>query len=132
MGMEYLDERYPSNPILPRSFEERADVRAIAHLIASGIQPLQNLGVQQKVGGQFGDEAKKKWAKDVIEEGFAGLEAVLQRTAGKCCFGDTFTMADACLVPQAYAADRFGANLAQFPTVHKVVEHLRSLEVVKA
>jgi maleylacetoacetate isomerase/maleylpyruvate isomerase len=128
--IEYLEERYPQNPILPRAFEQRAAVRAVSHLIASGIQPLQNLGVQQKIGAQFGNDAKAKWAKDVIEEGFEGLEEALKRSAGLCCVGDSFTMADTCLVPQVFAARRFGADLSKFPTIARVAAHLDTLAAV--
>jgi maleylacetoacetate isomerase len=129
--IEYLEERYPQGPILPRAFEERAAVRAVAHLIATGIQPLQNLGVQQKIGSDFGADKKTKWAKDVIEEGMAGLEEVLKRCAGSCCVGSSFTMADACLVPQVFAARRFGADMEKFPTIARVSAHLDTLAIVK-
>ena len=127
--IEYLEERYPEKPVLPRSFEARADVRAVALLIATGVQPLQNLGIQQKIGAKFGNDAKPAWAKEVIEEGFAGLEAVLKRTAGTFCVGNQFSMADACLVPQLYAARRFGADLSAFPTVVRVGAFLDTLPV---
>ena len=36
-----------------------------------------------------------------------GLESVLKKTAGKYCFGDEITLADACLVPQVFNAKRY-------------------------
>lgn len=129
--MEYLEEKYPDQPVLPRGFHARSEVRAIALFIASGIQPLQNLAIAKKIEGKFGADAKMPWLVDVITEGLTGLEAMLKRTAGKCCFGDEFSMADCCIVPQAYAARRFGVSLDQFPTITRVLAHVEALDVVK-
>ena len=41
--LEYLDERYPQRPILPRDSVERARQRALAHIVVSDIHPIQNL-----------------------------------------------------------------------------------------
>jgi maleylacetoacetate isomerase len=129
--VEYLEERYPAKPLLPRDFIERADVRAVANFIAC-LQPLQNLGTQQLVGAQFGDAAKGPWAKAVIQEGMEGLEVLLSRSAGIYCVGDTFTMADCFLAPQAYACRRFGVDLAQFPTISRVLAAVEAHEAVVA
>jgi maleylacetoacetate isomerase len=128
--MEYLEERYPGElPLLPRDFHARAIVRSICQFIASGIQPLQNLGTIQKVGGKFGEDAKKAWLAEVIGEGMAGLEILLKRHAGTHCFGDSFTMADACLIPQAYACRRFEVDLAKFPTISRVLSVIEKSEL---
>ncbi|KAG0440629.1 hypothetical protein HPB47_016239, partial [Ixodes persulcatus] len=88
-------------------------VRAVAELIASGIQPLQNIGILFKL-----EQSKRnEWAVEFISKGFQALEAVLAKTAGKYCVGDSVTMADACLVPQVYNAKRFKVDLAPYPTI---------------
>ena len=43
--LEYLDERYPSPPLLPASIEGRARARQLASMIACEIHPLNNLRV---------------------------------------------------------------------------------------
>src|SRR5271169_573322 len=45
--LEYLEERHPEPPLLPRAPEARARVRAIAFAIACDIHPLDNLRVLQ-------------------------------------------------------------------------------------
>ena len=130
-AIEYLEERYPEHPVLPRDFHARAAVRGIANYIAAGIQPLQNLYISQTVAAKFGEPAKAAWLVEVITEGMLGLEHLLARSAGTHCVGDAFTMADACLVPQAYACRRFGVDLAQFPTVHRVLQTIEALDVTK-
>ena len=47
--IEYLDERWPEPPLLPREPYQRARARSLAELVNSGIQPLQNLSVMRKV-----------------------------------------------------------------------------------
>src|SRR5262245_23548135 len=41
--IEYLEERFPTPPLLPASPFDRALVRAMAELVNSGIQPFQNI-----------------------------------------------------------------------------------------
>lgn len=132
--MEYLEERYPGGefPLLPRDFTSRAIVRSISNYIASAIQPLQNLGAQQRVDKLAGPDAKKAWTSGVIAEGMDGLELLLKKYAGKFCFGDTLTMADMCLVPQAYACRRFGVELSNYPTVFRVLQTVEAMEIAVA
>ncbi len=63
---------------------------------------LKNLSVLKVVG----DEKKKQWGHDWIAKGFRSLETFLEGTAGKYCVGDEVTIADLCLVPQVYNANR--------------------------
>ncbi|XP_068948400.1 maleylacetoacetate isomerase isoform X5 [Petaurus breviceps papuanus] len=100
--IEYLEETRPT-PIrlLPQDPKKRASVRMISDIIASGIQPLQNLSVLKKMG----QETQLTWARAVINSGFGALEHVLQSTAGKYCVGDEISMADICLVPQVANAE---------------------------
>ena len=39
--MEYVHDMRPSSKLLPDSVEERAKVRMVTEIVASGIQPLQ-------------------------------------------------------------------------------------------
>ncbi|KAH7940943.1 hypothetical protein HPB49_008314 [Dermacentor silvarum] len=126
--IEYLEEKYPEPRLLPKEPAQRAKVRAVAELIASGIQPLQNLNVLQRL-----DESKRsEWAVHFITKGFKALEATVSKTAGKYCVGDEVTIADACLVPQVYNANRFKIDMSQFPTLSRVSTALESLPAFKA
>ena len=118
--LEYLEEAFPGTPrLMPEGAEARGTVRMLAEMINSGIQPLQNLSVLQHVKATCaGDE--KAWAAHWISRGMAGVEQVLASTAGTYSVGDAVTLADACLVPQLYAARRFGADVAAFPTCLRV------------
>ncbi|MEE6521629.1 hypothetical protein FKM82_019892 [Ascaphus truei] len=65
--IQYLDETRPEPPLLPRDPKKRAQVRMISDHIVSGIQPLQNLVVLQKVGA-----TQLEWAQYFITRGFEG------------------------------------------------------------
>ena len=118
--MEYLEETSGgSAPLMPSSPEGRAAIRAICNAVASGFQPLQNIGVLQKVDAD--DQGKGKgqaWAKFWIEDGFEGLEVLLKTHAGLFCYGDSLTIADCCVVPQVYnARERYGVDMSRYPTL---------------
>lgn len=100
--MHYLEETRPQRPLLPQDFHKRAKTRELCEIIASGIQPLQNLIVLIHVG----EEKKKEWAQHWITRGFRAVEKLLSTSAGKYCVGDEITLADCCLIPQVFNARR--------------------------
>jgi maleylpyruvate isomerase len=112
---EYLDERFTDRaPLLPRSLEERARVRAIAEMVNSGIQPLQNLSTTNAVAKAGGDV--KTWVQGFLQRGLEAIEHAVAGTS-RFCVGDTPTIADCCLVPQIHSARRFAVDLAPFPRI---------------
>lgn len=124
--IHYIDETRPGTRLLPADPKTRAQVRMISDLIASGIQPVQNLSVLQKIGGE-----KVQWAQHFIDRGFQALEPILKQTAGKYCVGDEISMADICLVPQVYNAERFKVDLEQYPTIKRLNQTLLAMEAFK-
>nr|XP_060613899.1 maleylacetoacetate isomerase isoform X2 [Anolis sagrei ordinatus] len=121
--IEYLEETRPNPRILPQDPKKRAQVRMISEHITSGIQPLQNLSVLQQMG-----DKKLDWAQRCISSGFEALERILQETAGRYCVGNEVTMADLCLVPQVYNADRYQVDLTPYHTIRRINKALLELE----
>ena len=113
--MELLEELYPDPPLLPKTPQERARVRALVETINAGIQPLQNLIVLDRVGGDD-QEKRGAWMRFFITRGLGAFEALASAT-GPFAFGEAFTMADVFLVPQIYAARRVNVDLTPFPRV---------------
>lgn len=115
--LEWLDETHPQPPLLPADPLARARVRAMAALIACDIHPLNNLRVGKSLREDFGADqaAVDAWAARWIVPGFTALEALVERDGQGWCFGDTPTLADACLIPQIYSANRFNVPLEAFP-----------------
>ena len=124
--IEYLDETRPDTPrLMPGDASGRARVRAISGAIACDIHPLNNLRVLRHIDQVFDtDEATRNevWYKHWIAEGMGGLEGLLAGSGytGEFCHGDTPTMADCCLVPQFYNAERFGCNMSGYPTAMRI------------
>ena len=129
--IEYLDETRPQPPLLPTDAVGRARVRALALAIACEIHPLNNLRVLGYLSKTLGvsEEQRNTWYRHWVETGLAMLETMLARDprTGSCCHGDTPTLADVCLVPQIFNAQRFKARLDHVPTVTRIHEHCLTL-----
>ena len=128
--IEYLDEKYPENPLLPQDLHDRAIVRSMAMSIACEVHPLNNLKVLQYLSKEraLDDEAKSAWYHHWIDEGFGALEKQLVKYSGRYCFGDIVTLADLCLVPQVYNANRFNVDLSPYPNIVRIVENCNRLD----
>jgi len=133
---EYLEELAPQPPLLPDEAAGRAAVRAMAMVIACDIHPLNNLAVQQYLRSNLGqgDEGVTRWTRHWIARGFGALEQLVARHSadGRHCYGDAVTLADAFLVPQMYNARRAQMDLAPYPRLVAVVQHLESLPAFAA
>jgi maleylacetoacetate isomerase/maleylpyruvate isomerase len=130
--MEYLEEKQPEPPLLPKDLLGRARVRSLALLVACEIHPLNNLRVLQHLKRGLGqDEAGiNTWYRHWVAEGLAKFEADLTKTAGTgtYCHGDTPTMADCCLVPQIFNAKRYECDLAPYPVTMRVFDACMKLD----
>ena len=122
--IEYIDELHPQPALLPDDAPGRARVRAVAQTIACEIHPLNNLRVLQHLEATLGADsaAKNAWYAHWVEVGFTVVEALLAESVytGQYCHGDTPTLADCCLVPQIYNAERFKVSLSPFPTIRRI------------
>ncbi len=129
--IEYLDETRPQPPLLPQDAAGRARVRAIALAIACEIHPLNNLRVLGYLSKTLGitEAQRHAWYCHWVETGLAAVEAMLANDphTGACCHGDAPTLADICLVPQIFNAQRFKARLDHVPTVMRIHEHCLTL-----
>lgn len=127
--LEYLQEKYPENALLPQDLQQRALIRAFSQSIACDIHPINNLRVLQYLTGtlNISDEAKTEWYKHWVLLGFQALEAQLGQSNGKFCFGDAPSFADCCLIPQVYNAKRFHLDLSAFPKIEAIYQHCNSL-----
>lgn len=124
--LEYLDEVYPEPPLLPVTPRDRARVRGLAQVIACDIHPLNNLRVLQLLEKEMGvgEKKRKTWYRYWIDEGFGALEDLLANhpSTGAFCEGDEPGLADLCLVPQVYNANRFEVSLDAYPTIRRINE----------
>jgi maleylacetoacetate isomerase/maleylpyruvate isomerase len=128
--IEYLDEKHPQKPLVPKDAQQRARVRSLSYLIASEIHPLNNLRVLQHLKRALSqsEDQVSTWYRHWIADGLAKLEAELAGHKGRFCHGDTPTMADCCLVPQIFNAKRYQSDLAPYPQTMRVFEACMQLE----
>ncbi|MDX5402103.1 MAG: maleylacetoacetate isomerase [Rhodobacterales bacterium] len=129
--LEWLDETHPEPALLPTDPVERARVRAFAQVIACEIHPLQNLRVLKYLADTFGADAAATtaWLTRWLTEGLEACEALLARRDrdSAFCYGDTPGLADVCLVPQIFSAQRFGveiSHLTRIAAIHARCEAL--------
>ena len=127
--IEYLEEKHPQPPLLPKDALGRARVRSLSQLIASEIHPLNNLRTLQHLRRALGQSEDQiaTWYRHWIADGLAKLETELQGTH-RFCHGDSPTMADCCLVPQIFNARRYDSELAPYPNTMRVFDACMKLE----
>lgn len=130
--IEWLDERYPEPPLMPRDTEEKWYVRAVSQIVGCEMHPLNNVRVLKYLKSAYGlDDAKVNgdWYPHWIAEGFAGLEAFLaaQGRCGSYVLDERVSMADVCLVPQVFNAQRFNCDLKPYPIVMRIHERCMAL-----
>ena len=113
--------------LLPESAVDRAHVRALAQSIACEIHPLNNLRVLSYLVKEIkvDEEKKTAWYHHWVRSGLEAFERQLASHAARrqvaglppsvYCHGTTPTLADCCLVPQIFNAQRFGTQLDGLP-----------------
>lgn len=126
--LEWLEETHPEPPLLPKDAFDRQRVRAMATIVACDIHPVNNLRILKALAGLGVDEpGRNAWAQRWIGDGFAALEPMVAAYGKGYAFGDTPTLADACIVPQVYNAARFAVDMTPFPAIAaaaaRAVEH---------
>ena len=134
--MEYLDETWPTPPLMPATARDRQRVRAIAQLVASDMHPLNNLRVLQFFENTWNvpQAEREAWVRHWVKVGFDALEDTLcdNPSTGAFCDGDVPTMADCCLVPQVYNAERFGVDMAPYRTIRRITRECLALDAFDA
>jgi maleylpyruvate isomerase len=122
--IEYLEETHPEPRLLPPDALDRAYVRALSHLIACEIHPLNNLRTLNFVRKAYRQDEQgiNTWYKHWIADGFSLLESFFAREKrhGRYCNGNEISMADCCIVPQVANAQRYSCDLAPYPTVMRI------------
>ena len=125
----FLDEK---QSLVPKDRHDRARCMQISQTISSEIQPLQNLSVVGKVKELAGDKAGTDWA---VFHNRSKLKIINDSLVDKHtdrCIGKNVTVADICIVPQLYAANRFGIDIAsEFPHLYRIAKSLEQQDAFK-
>lgn len=118
--IEYLEEAFPNPPLLPPDPVARAKVRAVAAIIGCDVHPLHNVAALNHLRHVFGrsEPEVSGWIATWVEQGLAAVETMIGEQ--DYCFGPAPGLADIFLVPQLYAARRFGVSLDPYRRVLRV------------
>jgi len=122
--LEWLEERYPTPPLLPAHADDRAHVRALAAIVGCDIHPVNNKRILDTLRARFGadDAAINAWCGSWICAGFDAFEALLRadKRRGDFCFGNAPTLADVYLIPQIESSRRFKVDLSPYPLIRAI------------
>ena len=120
--IEYIDETRGLGLLLSDPVD-RAEVRALSYAVAMDIHPVCNLRVVKWAVEHSGNQISNEgWMQHFIGEGLAAYEEMAQ--GGPFSYGDRITLADVCLMPQLYNAQRWGVNLADLPKITRIKDSL--------
>lgn len=121
--MEWLEEAQPQPPLLPADLFDRQTVRAMAAIVATDIHPLNNMRVTRALEAmKVGEADRQTWIQRWINDGFQTLEPMVASNGEGWAFGDQPGLADCCLIPQVYSANRFKVDMAPYPALRAVAE----------
>ena len=129
--LEYLNTTRDMG-LLPDDAVMSARVRTMAQVIAADIHPVCNLRVVNYVTTESGGKiTKEQWMHQFIANGLHEIEQLIDGST--FCVGNSLSLADLCLVPQIYNAQRWGIDLSPFTKISAVTEHLSQVsEFVRA
>jgi len=133
--IEYLDELNPTPPLLPVNPLARAQVRSLSLLIACDLHPINNLRVLKQLKTQFDarEEQINTWYHHWLKIGFDAFEEKLKRLPRKnpVCYGHEVSLADICLIPQVYNANRYGFSLSTYPLIEEINAYCLTLDAFR-
>lgn len=126
--IEYLDECFPDQRLLPETPKLRAQCRSLSQIVCCDIHPINNLRVLNYLRNEFSqhDRLVRDWMQRWIDEGFSAVEALIKNSNTTCIPEAPYSMADICLVPQVFNAQRFELDMAPYPNILSIFEHCMS------
>ena len=117
--LDYLDATRGLS-LLPDDPIKRAKAQALAYIIAIDLHPVCNLSVAgHATGGQ--DPACTNWMRHFIAPALAAFETTLERfEQAPFTTGESLGLADICLIPQLYNANRWCVDYSQCARIRSV------------
>ena len=129
--LEYLEEKYPSPPILPKEPLARAWVRGFAQINVADSHPLIVPRIRNYLKDVLKlDEAQRTaWIQHWLVAGLQAMETLLaeKNPTGKFCHGDSPTVADICLMTQVTPGQLFKVDLAPYRRVMRIYDHCMTI-----
>lgn len=133
--IEWLEECFPTPPLLPGDALARAQIRALAALVGCDIHPVNNRRILETLRHKFGadDAAVNDWCASWIADGFDAFDALLASygRGGTFSYGDAPTLADVYLVPQIESARRFKVDIERWPRLAAIDKACAGLDAFR-
>ncbi len=124
--IDYLEQTHPNPPLFPKNIPQRSYAYNIALTIACEIHPLNNLRVLNYIKGNYSTDEEQitNWYHHWLKLGFDAIEENLDKHQSHDCYciGDHISIADICLIPQVFNANRFEFSLAKYPRIGQVYD----------
>lgn len=117
--------------LYPEEAIERAKVTALAHVLAIDVHPVCNLGVVAHVAKMLPEQPnlREDWMKHFIAKGLHAFEALLvKQKLSPLISGDKPTIAEICLIPQLYNADRWKVDYSDCPSIIELAKACEGLD----
>lgn len=116
--LEWLDEAYPQNPLLPPDLEDRYTARELAYAIATEIHAVNNLQVLKYLQGPLGqsEEEVGVWYRHWLARTLDPLEARCAQIGTGDFLFERPGLFEVVLLPQLFNARKFDFDLA--PHLH--------------
>lgn len=100
---EYLEDKYPEKPLLPKDAEGRAHVRAFTRFHDLYLEP----PLRALLPKLFGQKLDDKFVEEKVAEINSRLDQLEAYIGSPCAAGSTFTLADAALAPTLFFMTNF-------------------------
>jgi maleylacetoacetate isomerase len=130
--LEFIEESYPSPPLLPKDLHDRARVRSLSGMLAADTHPLITPRIRKYLTAQahFDDGAWRAWQTHWFT---TGLQAVEERLAhepqtGTFCHGDEITLADICVASIIVVSRVFKITVPGIPIINRIMFACEKLE----
>jgi maleylpyruvate isomerase len=134
--LEYLDEKYPDPPLLPKEPEARAWVRGLALINVADSHPLIVPRIRHYLLERLHLTQPQllDWIHHWLGAGLQAIETLLVEhpESGHFCHGERPTIADICLVTQVTPARTFNLALDPYPRVMRIYESCMAIPAFAA
>jgi maleylacetoacetate isomerase len=132
--LEYLDENWDNNPLLPKDSFLRSRVRSLAQITIADTHPLIVPRVRSYLNEQYGadEEQQAQWARHWFTIGTKAIEDRLNQDqlSGLYCNGDEISMADIALTSHVIGAKLFKADLSIAPKLMGIIGRCLEIEAI--
>ena len=131
--LEYLEEKYPNPPLLPKDLFARAHARALSQMVAMDAHPLIVPRVRKYLEEELhlDESTRLRWMSHWLGKSSEAVEQTLANDprTGTYCLGEQVTIADLCIVAHFTTIKLFGrGDPAAYPTAARIVENCMKLD----